>query len=62
MDNGSLPARGVGSLPGPLSDQLWWHLKNSETSPIGLVEGEFPLTWFLTSALLSKPETMPYLM
>ena len=23
---------------------------------MGLVEGEFPLTWFLTTALLSKPE------
>ena len=25
--------------------------------PMSLVEGEFPLTWFLTTALLSKPET-----
>ena len=28
---------------------------HSATS-MGLVEGEFPLTWFLTNALLSKPE------
>ena len=24
---------------------------------MGLVEGEIPLTWFLTTALLFKPET-----
>ena len=56
MDSDSLPAQGVGRLPGPLSDQLWWHLKNSETPSMGLVEGEILLTWFLTTALLSKPE------
>ena len=29
---------------------------HSATS-MGLVEGEFPLTWYLTTASLSKPET-----
>ena len=29
---------------------------HSATS-MGLVEGEFQLTWFFTAALLSKPET-----
>ena len=43
-------------LPGPLSDQLWRNLKNAETPAMVLIEGEFPLTWFLTSALLSKRE------
>ena len=33
VDNGSMPIRGVGRLPGPLSDQLWWHLKSSKTPP-----------------------------
>ena len=46
MDNGSWPTRGVGRLPGPLSDQ--------QTI---LVERELPLTWFLITALLSKPQT-----
>ena len=56
-NNGSLPTRGVGWLPGPLSDQLWCKLKNAETPAMVLTEGEFPLTWFLTTALLSKRET-----
>ena len=56
-NNGSLPTRGVGRLPGPLSDQLWRNLKNAETPAMVLIEGEFPLTWFLTTALLSKRET-----
>ena len=56
-NNGSLPTRGVGRLPGPLSDQLWRSLKNAETPPMVLIGGEFPLTWFLTTALLSKQET-----
>ena len=43
-NNGSLPTRGVGRLPGPLSDQLWRNLKKAETSAMVLIEGEFPLT------------------
>ena len=31
-------------------------LKNSETPHMGLGKGEFPLIWFLTTALLSKSE------
>ena len=57
MDNDNLSTRGVGRLPDPLSDQLWRNLKNSETPALVLVEGEFPLTWFSTTALLSKRET-----
>ena len=30
-NNGSLPNRGIGRLPGPLRDQLWRNLKNAET-------------------------------
>ena len=53
MNNGSLPTRGIGRLPGPLSDQVWRNLKNAETPAM---EGEFPITRFLTTALLSKRE------
>ena len=56
-NNGSLSTRGVGRLPGPLSDQLWRNLKNAQTPAMVLIEGEFPLTWFLTTALLFKKET-----
>ena len=56
VNNGSLPIRGVGRLPGPLSDQLWSYLKNAETLAMVLIEGEFPLTWFLTTAFLFKRE------
>ena len=54
---GSLPTRGVGRLPGPLSDELWCNLKNAETPAMVLIEGEFPLTCFLTTASLFKRET-----
>ena len=57
VNNGNLPTRGVGRLPGSLSDQLWRNLKNAETAAMVLIEGEFPLTWFFTTALLSKRET-----
>ena len=57
VNNGNLPTRGVGRLPGPLSDQLWRNLKNAITAAMVLIEGEFPLTWFFTTALLSKRET-----
>ena len=57
MDNGTLPNQGVGSLPGPHSDQLWRHQKKFEIPLKGLIEGEFPLTCFFTTALLSKPDT-----
>ena len=46
-----------GRLPGSLSDQLWRNLKNTETPAMILIEGKFPLTWFLTTALLSMRET-----
>ena len=36
------------------SGGIW---KNAETPAMVLIEGEFPLTWFLTTALLSKRET-----
>ena len=49
-NNDSLPTRGVGRLPGPLSDQLWRNLKNAATPAMVLIGGEFPLTWFLTTA------------
>ena len=57
MDNGSLPIRTFCRLPVPLSDQLVRNLTNSETLPMGLVEGKFALTWFLTNVLVSKLET-----
>ena len=31
VDNGSLPTLGTDTLPVPLIDQLWLHLKNTET-------------------------------
>ena len=52
-----MATRGIGRLPGPRSGQLWRHLKISETPPMVLAGGEFPLTWFFTTALLSKSET-----
>ena len=56
-NNGSLPTRGVGRLPGPLSNQLGRNLKRAETPTMVLIEGELPLTWFLITALLFKRET-----
>ena len=47
----------IGRLPGSLSDQLWRNLINAETPSMVLIEGEFPLNCFLTTALLSKRET-----
>ena len=32
-------------------------MENAETAAMVLIEGEFPLTWFFTTALLSKRET-----
>ena len=40
---------------GQLEVLAGWRV-HSATS-MGLAEGEFPLTWFFTTALLSKPET-----
>ena len=56
VDNGSMPTPVVGRLPGPVGDHLWLNLKNFETLAMVLVGEEFPLSWFLTTTLLSTPQ------